>query len=320
MNPYTGTTFTSYFVVLCKRLWLLITGELPFCALATDEVQLFVLIALSIATSSIGVFLVLKRMTMLANSLSHTILFGIVLAYLFLSPFSSGGGEYILNFELLFLASLITGIITALCTQLLTHLIKLQEDASIGIVFTTFFALGIVLVTIFTRDAHIGTEVIMGNVDALQITDFKLIGVVALINILVILAFFKEFQITAFDPMMAATLGIFPAFFNYFLTVLTAGTAIGSFRAVGVLLFLAFLVAPVLTARHFTDRLKPLLFLSIGIAIVGSSIGAALSRHFLTVYQMPLSTAGMVVTLLGILYLVGFLCSPKRGLFRYTRA
>jgi manganese/zinc/iron transport system permease protein len=313
MNPYTGKTLLGYFGLLFSRLGMLLEGKLALSDLATDEVQILVLIGLAIASSCIGVFLVLKKMTMLANSLSHTILFGIVLAYLFIAPFSSHseGDSYQLNFEVLFIGALLTGLITAVCTQLLTHFIKLQEDASIGLVFTTFFALGIVLVTLFTRNAHIGTEVVLGNIDALHFDDLKIMVGITVLNVCVIGLFFKEFQITAFDPLMAASVGVFPSLFNYLLIVLTAGTAIASFRAVGVLLFLAFLVGPVLTARLFTDRLKPLIFLSIAIGVLSSVLGAGLARHFLTVYHMPLSTAGLVVCTMATFYLLSLLFSIR---------
>jgi ABC-type Mn2+/Zn2+ transport systems, permease components len=200
------------------------------------------------------------------------------------------------------------------CTQLLTHLIRLQEDASIGLVFTTFFALGIVLVTLFTRNTHIGTEVILGNIDALHLDDVKMIFGVALCNFVVIALFFKEFQITAFDPLMAASVGVFPAVFNYALVVLTAATAIASFRAVGVLLFLAFLVGPVLIARLFTNRLKVLIGVSIGVGLFCSVLGAGLARHFLTVYRAPLSTGGLVVCVLVVVYVFALIWKKRKNL------
>src|SRR4029077_18141377 len=105
--------------------------------------------------------------TMLANSLSHTILLGIVIAFLIGSS-SEGFHEGRLNLTLLFAAALGSGLLTAVVTEILTKSVKLQEDASLGLVFTTFFALGIVLVNLLARNVHIGAEVVMGNVDALH--------------------------------------------------------------------------------------------------------------------------------------------------------
>ncbi len=316
MNPYWGQDFGSFFIVFAQRLVQFLTGQLSLADLASDEVQIFVLALVGCASALVGTFLVLKKMTMLANSLSHTILFGIVLSYLILLPFAGAESKpfHTLSLTTLLIASFITAILTTLLTQGLTHLMKIQEDASIGLVFTTLFALGIVLVTMFTRNTHIGTEAIMGNVDALHIHDLKLISIIALVDFILVALFYKEFQMTAFDEGLAKALGFSPSIFNYLLMVMTAATVIGAFRAVGVLLVLAFLVGPVLTARLFTDHLKKLIGLSMAIGFVCSFCAVALTRHLLTVYQMPLSTSGMVATLLGLAYFLAALFAPRQGL------
>ncbi len=302
MSPYCGKTFFQFFPLFFSRLFALITGALSWKDLASDEIQVFVLGLISIAAALIGTFLVLKKMTMLANSLSHTILLGIVIAYLLL--FSRASSELIINFKVLIIAALATGILTTLLTQALHHVIKLQEDASIGLVFTTLFAMGIVLVTLFTRNAHIGLEVVMGNADALHVNDLKIALGVALTNFVFVLLFFKEWKLICFDQGLAVSLGFRPSLFNYLLMLLTSATAISAFRAVGVLLFLAFLVGLPLTARLLTDNLKKILFFSCGIGIICSLFSVALSRHLLTVYRMPLSTAGLVVTCIGGAFVV----------------
>lgn len=314
ITPYWGKNFFEFFSLLFQRLLLWLRGDLPLSQLASDEIQLLVLMIVALSSSLVGVFLVLKRMTMLANSLSHTLLLGIVLAYIILGPFSSLSGEetHAISLTTLLVASLATALLTTLLTQLLTHVMRLQEDASIGLVFTTLFALGIVLVTVFTRNAHIGTEVIMGNVDALHFDDLKLVFWVALVDLLILGLFYKEFQITAFDGQLASALGFSPALFNYILMILVAGTAIGAFRAVGVLLVLAFLVGPPLTARLLTPHLKTLILLAAAIGVFCSLIGVALARHILSVYHAPLSTGGLVVTLIGLTY-GGVIC------FRLTK-
>jgi manganese/zinc/iron transport system permease protein len=246
---------------------------------------------------------------MLANSLSHTILLGIVVAYLILLPFipESQVHAHAISIEVLLIASLVTGLMTTLLTQMLTNVLKLQEDASTGLVFTTLFALGIVLVTVFTRNTHLGTEAIIGNVDALHIDDLKLILWITLFDFAVITIFFKEFKIITFDGAFADAQGISRSCFNYLLMVLTSATVIGAFRAVGVLLVLAFLVGPVLTARLFTHRLKKLILLAIAIGVVASIFSVALARHLLSVYHMPLSTSGLVATVLGLIYFVSLM-------------
>ncbi len=320
VNPYFGKDLFQFLLIFCERMFALITGKIGLCDLASDEVQVFVLALVAVASALVGTFLVLKKMTMLANSLSHTILLGIVVAYIILIPFIPEGEVHAhsISIEVLLLASLVTGLLTTLLTQMLTHLLKLQEDASTGLVFTTLFALGIVLVTVFTRNTHLGTEAIMGNVDALHFHDLKLIFWIALFDFAVISLFFKEFKMTTFDGPFASAQGISGPLFNYLLMVLTSLTVIGAFRAVGVLLVLAYLVGPVLTARLFTHRLKILIFLAIAIGVGASLLSVALARHLLSVHHLPLSTSGLSATVLGAIYFVSLGVTQLRSRWMQT--
>lgn len=302
MNPYSDADFFSFFTVFFQRLWLIIQGKISIQGLASDEIQLIVISLVAISSALVGSYLVLKKMTMLANSLSHTILLGIIAAYLLLLPFTTG--LPILGLKTFFIAALVTGLATTLLTQLLTNVLRLQEDASIGLVFSTLFALGVVLVTLFTRNTHLGVEAIMGNADALHADDIQMIFWITCGNLFCILLFYKQFQIAAFDPALARALGCKPNLFNYLLMIQTAATSIGAFRSVGVLLVLAFLVAPSLSAKLFVHRLKNLLWLSAGIGVGSTIIGVALSRHFLTVHEIPLSTGGLIVAMIALVYLL----------------
>lgn len=305
VNPYWGKNFFSFLILFFSRFLEWITGRLSLDQLASDEIQVLVLIGVALSSSLVGVFLVLKKMTMLANSLSHTILLGIILTYLLLHAFFSSENPSVslIGLKQVFIAALITGAITTFFTQILTQVVKLQEDASIGLVFTTLFALGIVIVTIFTRNSHIGIEAVMGNVDALHFDDLKMVSFIVLVNAVIITLFFKEFQLIAFDGALGQSLGFSPSFFNYLLMIQVALTAIAAFRAVGVLLVLALLVGPVLCARLLTNSLRNLILLSAAIGSLCSLFAVALSRHLLSVYQMSLSTAGLVVVLIAIAYL-----------------
>jgi manganese/zinc/iron transport system permease protein len=311
MNPYWGKDFFSFFAVLFQRL----TGQLPLSELASDEVQLLVLMGVALSTVLLGSFLTLKKMTMMANSLSHTTLLGIVIAYLiFFAPET----DLSIDTSILFVAALISAILTTLLTELARDLLKLQEDAAIGLVFTTLFALGIILVTVFTRNSHIGVEVITGNVDALHFEDIRLVWGAAILNLVLIGLFFRQWVMTAFDEKLSFSLGVPTKTFHYLLMFLTALTLIAAFRAVGVILVLSFLVGPTLIARQWTHRVSSLLLVGIGVGVVTAVFGVALSRHFLSAYHMPLSTGGLVVTLISALYLVSSLLTfrSSKGLIR----
>lgn len=307
-NPYDDQTFWGFLFLFLTRVKELIMGQLPISQLASDEIQVFVLAGLSASCALLGTFLVLRRMTMLANSLSHTILMGIVFAFLWhqshpSQTFSQTDHLEMIPMPLLLIAALIMGFITVFLTEFLTKVGRLQEDASIGLVFTSLFALGIVLLTIWMRDAHIGTEAVMGNVDALHVDDLKWVFIIFFTNLTLCWLFFKEFKITTFDPALAAALGYSPIWFNYLLMAQVSTTAIGSFRAVGAILVLAFLTAPVLAARLLTHDLKKMLQGAIGLGVGASLLGVALTRHILTVYGAALSTSGIVVCVLVSLYI-----------------
>jgi manganese/zinc/iron transport system permease protein len=311
MNPYWGQDFFGFFAVLFQRL----TGQLPLSQLASDEVQLLVLMGVALSTVLLGSFLTLKKMTMMANSLSHTTLLGIVIAYLI---FFAPGTDLSIDTSILFVAALISAVLTTLLTELARDLLKLQEDAAIGLVFTTLFALGIILVTVFTRNSHIGVEVITGNVDALHFEDIRLVWGAAILNLVLIGLFFRQWVMTAFDEKLSFSLGIPTKTFHYLLMFLTALTLIAAFRAVGVILVLSFLVGPTLIARQWTHRVRSLLLLGIGVGVVTAVFGVALSRHCLSVYHMPLSTGGLVVTLISAFYLTSSLLTfrSSKGLIR----
>jgi manganese/zinc/iron transport system permease protein len=293
INPYTDRDFFGFFTLLFSRCYSFFTGQLHWHELATDEVQMIVLGAVGVTGAMVGTFLVLRQMAMLANALSHTILLGIVVAY-FISP--------ALTIPVLMIAALITGIATTFMTDFLNRVIKLQEDASIGLVFSLLFALGILLLTLFSRNVHVGTELVMGNVDALQKGDIKLVVTVMGVNGALFFILYYGFKITTFDPNLARAFGFSPLLFNYLLMVQTSATAIGAFKAVGVLMVLAFLILPPLTARRLTNRLSSMIGWAAFIGLLAALIGVALSRHVLTFWGVGLSTGGLVVIVLGLLY------------------
>ena len=301
MTPYFGKGFLAFLMLFFERLCAGFPG-----GFASDEVQLVALFMIGASSALLGTFLVMRRMTMVANSLSHTILVGIVLAFLIIPTQALFQEELSLGFTGLLLGAFLTALLTVGLIHFFTHVIRLQTDASIGLVFTSLFAVGVLLVTLFTRNVHIGVEAVVGNLDALHRDDLKLLFWVTGLNVLCATAFYKRLKVVAFDPPFARSIGYSPALYDGLLMILVAGTAIAAFRAVGVLLFLAFLVIPVLTARFFTRSLLSLISFSIVFSLVVALLAVALSRHVLTVQHLPLSTPGLVVTLLGGFFALSF--------------
>lgn len=321
-NPYWGNDFFEFFVTLAARLWEFVTGGYSTMQLASDELQMLVLVLLSLSSSLVGTFLVLRRMTMLANALSHTILAGVVIAFLayhaFIAPEKEFDFSHLLPSDALLICSaLAMAMLTTFLTQSCVRFLGVNEDASTGMVFNFLFAAGIVLVTALSKNAHIGIELLMGNVDALQVGDLRLVWWIFVVNALFFLLFWRAFFVTTFDPVFAHILGLSNTFFGYMIMALVAISAIGAFRAVGVLMVLAFFVTPVLVARFWTHRLTLLTILSCSIGVASSIFGVALSRHLLSTMSLACATSAIVVTTLFVL-LIG--CIIIKELLKLTKA
>lgn len=265
----------------------------------TDALQMAVLGAVALSCGLVGPFLVLKRMTQFANSLTHTILLGVTGSYLLASSLWGGG---FFDIPTLLIGAAIAALITAFLTEGLVRLFHLQEDASIGLVFTALFALGVVAITVFTRDVHLGVETVMGNADILQFADFWFAAALALVNGAAVIFFFRHFQLASFDRSTGK--------FHFLFLFLVAITCIGAFRAVGPLLVLAFLTGPYLTARLFCHRLQWLLVWSPLLGIATSILGVLTTRLCLDVFGLPISTGGTIAVLIGIVYAIA-LCLKR---------
>ena len=161
----------------------------------TDFFQWAVLSGIAISSGILGPFLVLKKMTMFANSLSHTILLGVILSFLIT-------GGVLFDASNLLVGAFLASLMTAFFTGGLVKIFRLQEDASIGLVFTALFSLAIVLVTVYTKNIHISLEVVVGNVDILSSKDLKLTLALLCMNLAFITIFYKQFQLTSFDRLV----------------------------------------------------------------------------------------------------------------------
>ena len=325
VNPYFDNNFFEFFGTLVSRLFAFFSGSK--LQLATDELQILVLSLIAISASVVGTFLVLRKMTMLTNALSHTILTGVVFAYLFYdlmqSPQGFDGADLhfstlLPNEKLLLGAALFMAFLTTFLTQFLVTKMKLKEDASCGLVFTFLFAVGVIVVTLLSRNAHVGAELLMGNADVLHSDDLAFQFKVTLVNLVLVFVLYRAYFVTTFDPIFSQVLGVSSLFFGYLLMGQAAVTSIAAFRAVGVLLVLAFFVGPPLIVRLWICRLKPLLLLSCCVGIFAAILGVALSRHLLSYYSLPVSTSALVVSLIALIYFsslfVGDMCvSWKRS-------
>ncbi len=304
-------TFIEVLLHIFVRCFHILTGQQQ--NLYSDELQMLVLFFAGVAGGLLGTFLVLQKMTMVANALSHTILLGIVAVALI------SGVTVLTDLGMtgFLLAATIAGIVTTSATDFLVRVIRLQKDASIGFVFSALFAIGILSVTLLFRNTHLGVELIMGNIDAVTPKDlFLLLGCAGGVIALVVLLYYP-LKIMTFDVLFAQGIGIKVRLIQRILMLMTSIAAVASFRVVGVFLFLSFIVTPMLTVRLFCHSLKHILFLHIGLSALFSICSVALSRHILSVYMVPVSTSGVFVTLSGLCY-ISALCIKNSRLQRIT--
>jgi manganese/zinc/iron transport system permease protein len=275
-----------------------------------------VLIASVVAASCalVGSFLVLRRMALMSDAISHAILFGIVLMFFVVESTTS---------PLLIVAATLTGVLTVLLVEALTRTQLVKEDAAIGLVFPLLFSLGVILITRYASNVHLDVDaVLLGEIAFAPFSRVLVFGIdigpqalwlalgVGVLNLTFIVLFYKELKLATFDAGLAAALGFSPALIHYALMTLVSVTAVSSFEAAGTVLVVALMIAPPAAAYLLTDRLPVMLGLSAGIGVLSAVTGFALAR------VLDASIAGSMATMAGVAFLVALLFAPRRGLVR----
>jgi manganese/zinc/iron transport system permease protein len=264
-----------------------------------------------------GVFLVLRRMSLMSDAISHAILLGIVLAFFVTENIAS---------PLLVLAAALTGVLTVSLVEMLNRTRLVREDAAIGLVFPALFSVGVILIARFAGNVHLDVDaVLLGELAFAPFNRFVvggrdlgprtlwLMGAVLLLNAGFIAAFYKELKLTTFDAALAGALGFAPGVIHYLFMTLVSVTAVGAFDAVGSVLVVALMIAPPASAYLLTDRLPRMIGLSMGLGVV-----SALGGYWMS-YLFDVSIAGSMATMTGVVFLIVFLLAPERGLLAIAR-
>jgi manganese/zinc/iron transport system permease protein len=263
-----------------------------------------------LACGLLGCFLMLRRMSLLGDAISHAILPGLAAAF-----FLTGSREPIAMLA----GAMVVGVLTAVISTGLNRWGRVPEDASMGVVFTTLFAFGVILITLVARDVDLDPGcVLYGLIEFAPFDTVRVFGLelprsfvwlfsVLVINVTLITIFFKELKIVCFDPYLATTMGISATAVHYGLMTAVAATSVASFEAVGSILVVAMLVAPGATAHLLTDKLGRLLWWSAAIAILSALLGYVLAVLFNT------SVAGMIATVGLGLFMLAAIASPRHG-------
>ena len=280
------------------------------------EIQL-VAVIVAVGCALPGAFLVLRRLALMSDAISHSILLGIVLAFFVTTDISS---------PLLLFGAAVMGLLTVALVEALANSRLVAKDAAIGLVFPALFSVAVILISRFAGDVHLDTDaVLVGEIAFAPFQRFVVngydlgpqaawvMGGVLALNAAFIGAFYKELKLATFDPALAAALGFSPLLIHYALMSLVSVTAVGAFNAVGSILVVALMIGPPATAYLLTDRLSVMLGLS---ALIGAS--AALTGYWLA-HALDASIAGCMATTSGAIFGVAFLIAPRRGLVAAAR-
>ena len=283
----------------------------------------------AVSCALLGNFLVLRKMSMMGDAISHAVLPGLAIAFLVTGARAS---------LTMFIGAAVVGVLTAVFTQWISRFGKVDQGASMGIVFTTLFALGLVLIV---RAAdHVDLDASCVLYGAIELTPLdvvwrtKLFGMaidlpraalvlapVCLVNTLFVVLFFKELRISSFDPELSSTMGINANHMHYLLMTLVAITTVAAFEVVGSIIVIAMLIVPAATAHLLTDRLHWMILVSVVLAIVSTILGHIFALSFTGWLGIDASlidttsTSGMIAVASGLIFAVALFLAPKHGIW-----
>lgn len=243
----------------------------------------------------IGCFIILRGMSLMGDAISHAVLPGVAISYLL--------G---INF---FIGAVATGLLTALGIGFVSQNSRIKNDTAIGILFTSAFALGIILIS-FLRSSSDLYHILFGNVLAVRPSDMWMTLAIGLIVLGTIFLFYKELLVTSFDPTMAAAYGLSTRLIHYLLMTMLTLVTVASLQTVGIILVVAMLITPAATAYLLTNRLSRMIFLSAGLGTISSVVGLYFS------FTYNLSSGASIVLVATALFALVFIFSPRHGLLR----
>lgn len=264
-----------------------------------------------------GTILVLRRMSLMGDAISHTVLPGIAIAFLV-----TGSRDPMA----MLIGAVVVGLITAFLVQAIQSIGKVEAGASMGIVFTVLFAFGLVLMRQAIDHVDIDPDCVLNG--AIEFAWFDqnpggwgiprgaiVNGTMLLANAFFMLLFYKEFKITAFDPALAKSQGINPGFMHFMLMTMTAATAVAAFETVGSILVVAMFIVPPATAYILTNRYGVLVGLSLGLGILAAGLGHVSAITVPTWFGFSgTTTAGAIAVAGGALFVLAWMFSPSQGL------
>ncbi|MBX9909852.1 MAG: metal ABC transporter permease [Beijerinckiaceae bacterium] len=244
-------------------------------------------------------YLMLKGWSLMGDALAHAIVPGVALAYLLALPYAVG--------------AFLSGILAALAMALVRVRTRLREDAVIGIVFTTFFAIGLLIVSISPTSVNV-QSIVLGNILGISDEDVVQVAIIAAVSLVILVGRWKDMMLVFFDENQARAVGLSPTRMKILFFVLLSACTVAALQTVGACLVIAMVVTPGATAYLLTDRFGRLIVIAVTMGVVTSAVGAYAS------YFLDGSTGGMIVVLQTVLFLLAFAFAPKHGRLAARRA
>jgi manganese/iron transport system permease protein len=246
----------------------------------------------------LSAYLMLKGWSLMGDALGHAVVPGVAGAYLLQLPYAAG--------------AFIAGLLAALGMALVKQRTRLREDAIIGLVFTAFFAAGLLIASIYPTSVNIQT-IVLGNILGISDEDVIQVVIISAVSLTLLLLKWRDLMVVFFDESHARTVGIHATALKILFFTLLAASTVAALQTVGACLVIAMVVTPGATAYLLTDRFGRLLALSVLIGAGTSFIGAYIS------YFLDGATGGVIVTLQTLLFLVAFFFAPKHGVLAGRR-
>ncbi|KAA6209369.1 metal ABC transporter permease [Avibacterium paragallinarum] len=243
----------------------------------------------------LSAYLMLKGWSLIGDALSHSVVPGVAIAYAFSFPYAIG--------------AFLSGILATLAILWVKALSNLRQDAVIGFIFTTFFALGLFIISLNPTSINVN-EIILGNILGISDEDLLQIIIMIIFCFLLLFLFWKDLLLVFFDEIQATSVGLSPFYYKLLFFTLLSASIVAALQTVGAILVIAMVITPGATAFLLTDKFKTLVIIAVILGILTNLFGVYFS------YFLDCSTGGIIICFQTILFLLSFLFSPKYGLLR----
>ena len=252
-------------------------------------------VVIGVVSGAVGCFIILRGMSLMGDAISHAVLPGVAISYIL--------G---INF---FVGAIIFGLLSSIIITFIKNNSIIKGDTAIGITFSSFLALGVILIGIANSSTDL-FHILFGNILAVQDIDKWLTIGVSIAVLVVIVLFFKELLITSFDPLMAKAIGMKVNFYHYLLMVLLTLVSVTAMQSVGTILIVAMLITPAATAYLYTNSLRKMIILSSSLGAVSSVLGVFIG------YSFNIAVGSSIVITSAIIFAISFLVSPKQNFIK----